>query len=164
MRASQRSSLGESEPKLRAATAAPALFLALFQCWYVHLPDSEAVRFHQCRFNEHLDCYKSLSVHGSSLTPFGIPVFAALATVYLLTCLLLAAAPLASEDRRISFRAWAGLLAFPAAGLSIYVLLNDILTAHTSSLSTILLLAIGLGLSILTILSGISIRSLRAGA
>ena len=150
--------------KLRAALAAPGLCLSLFQCWYAYLPLAESVRFSQCRLNEHLDCYKSLSLQGALMRPFGVPVLPALATVYLGMTLLLAGAALSGEPRRTSGRAWSALLAFPAAGLSVYVLLHDWRVAHASSLSTILLLILGLTLCVLTVARGVTPKALRAGA
>ncbi|MHC4848298.1 MAG: hypothetical protein ACYTEG_07575 [Planctomycetota bacterium] len=156
--------MSAAESKLRAALAAPGLALALFQCWYAYLPDGEAVAFHQCRINAQLDCYKSLSLHGAEMRPFGVPVLASLAALYLAITLLLAGAALATEPRTSSWRTWASLLSFPAAGLSVYVLLHDWQVAKASSLSTLLILGIGLSLCVLTILRGVAVNTLKAGA
>ena len=153
-----------SDSKLRAALAVPALALSLFQCWYAYLPDAEAVAFHQCRFNAHLDCYKSLSLYGALMRPFGIPVLASLATLYLAMTLMLVGAAFAREPRASGLRGWSSLLCFPAAGFSVYVVLHDWQVAGASSLSTIVILALGLALCVLTILRGVPIASLRAGA
>jgi len=152
-----------AESKLRAALAAPALALALFQCWYAYLPEADAVAFHHCRFNAHLDCYKSLSMRGAGLKTLGVSVLAAITATYLAMTLLLAAAPLASEPKRTGLRAWAALLAFPALGLSAFVLLKDVQDGVTS-LSTLIILGLGLALCALTVVKGIPAPSLRPSA
>ena len=149
------------ESKLRTALAVAALALVLFQCWYVYLPDTEAVRFHHCRLNAQLDCYKSLSLHGAEMTPFGIPVFPALAAIYFWMAALLGFSRTADEPRRSSWSAWAAILAFPAAGLSVYVMLDDVLVAKVTSLSTVLVLGIGIALCGMGIVRGIATERLR---
>jgi len=152
------------ESKLRAALAVAALMLALFQCWYVYLPDTESVQFHHCRLNEHLDCYKSLSLNGAEMTPFGIPAFPALAGIYCWMAILLGFSFTASEPRRTAWCAWAAILAFPATGLSVYVLLDDIFVSKVTSLSTILILGIGLASCVIGIVRGIPANYLGRGA
>jgi hypothetical protein len=154
--------LKTAESKLRAALAAPALALALFQCWYSYLPQTEAVEFHQCRINAHLDCYKSLSLEGAQA--FGIRIVPWLTAVYLLMTLLLAGSALSNERRRDGLRTWASVLSFPAAGLSVFVLLHDWNVAKASSLSTLLILGVGLSLCVLTVVRGIVPRNLKEGA
>jgi hypothetical protein len=149
------------ESKLRTALASAALLLTLFQCWYVYLPDIEAVTFHHCRLNAQLDCYKSLSLHGAEMTPFGIPVFPALAAIYFWMAALLACSRTADEPRRTSWGAWASILAFPAVGLSVYVMLDDVLIAKATSLSTLLVLGIGIALCVMGIVRGIATAALR---
>lgn len=153
--------MSAAESKLRAALAAPGLALALFQCWYSYLPQSEAVAFHQCRINAQLDCYKSLSLEGADA--FGIRIVPWLAAIYLGMTLLLAGSALTDGPAKNGWRAWASLLAFPAAGLSVFVLLHDWQVAHASSLSTVLILGLGLALCVLTVLRGVSVQALREG-
>lgn len=152
------------DSKLRAALAAPGLLFALYQCWYVYLPADEAVAFAQCRFNAHLDCFKSLHRQGLEM---GLPVFPMLAGVYLLMNLLLGAGALAREPRQAAWRGWAAVLSIPAAGLSIYVLMNDIVSSPqggtVTSLSTVLLLGIGIALCLLTVLQPLPTRVLAQG-
>jgi hypothetical protein len=152
------------ESKLRTALATGALLIALFQCWYVYLPEDRAVHFHYCRLNAHLDCFKSLSMHGADMVPFGVPVFPALAASYLWMVALLGFAFTADEPRRTAWGAWAAIGAFPATGLSVYVLLDDILVAKVTSLSTLVLLGVGLALCVIGVVRGIAVAQLRSGA
>jgi len=151
------------ESRLRTALVTSALLLVLFQCWYVYLPDTEAVRFHHCRLNAHLDCYKSLSLHGADMTPFGIPVFPALAGIYFWMAVLLGFSLTADEPRRSAWNAWAAILAFPATGLSVYVMLDDVLVSKVTSLSSVLILGLGLALCVIGIVRGIATSQLRKG-
>jgi len=150
--------------QIRAGLATTGLALALFQCWYVYLPADEAIRFHHCRLNAHLDCFKSLSIYGADMMPFGLPVFPALAGLYVWMAALLGFATTADEPRRSGWVAWAGVLAFPVTGLSAYVLLNDLMVAKATSVSTLLLLAHGIALFLMAVLGGISMPAMRAGA
>ncbi len=156
--------MNRSTPQIRAALATTGLALALFQCWYVYLPADEAIRFSQCRLNAHLDCFKSLSTYGADMMPFGLPVFPALAGLYLWMAALLGFAATADEPRRSGWIAWAGVLAFPVTGLSAYVLLNDLMVAKATSLSTLLLLGHGVALFLMAVLGGLPAPALRAGA
>jgi len=151
------------ESKLRAALAVAALVLVLFQCWYVYLPDTEAVKFHHCRLNAHLDCYKSLSLHGAEMTPFGIPVFPTLAGLYFWMAVLLGFSLATDEPRRSAWGTWAAVLAFPAAGLSVYVMLDDIFVSKVTSLSTVLILGLGLALCVIGIVRGIATSRIGQG-
>jgi len=88
-------------------------------------------------------------------------VFPALAAIYFWMAALLGFSRTADEPRRSSWSAWAAILAFPAAGLSVYVMLDDVLVAKVTSLSTVLVLGIGIALCGMGIVRGIATERLR---
>ncbi len=121
--------------------AATGSLLALFQAWYVYLPLDEAAAVDLCRLNAQVDCYRSLARFGIDMAPFGVPVFAALAGLFVFQLALCLYARTAEGPRREAWLAIAGVTAFPQAGLALYVLLHDLLVAEATSPSAIFVAA-----------------------
>jgi hypothetical protein len=139
------------------------LALTLFQCWYVYLPPERAAGVAFCRLTEELDCFESLNRHGASLKVLGIPVFSALSGVFFFQLALCGFAWTVAGAVREAWLGVARLIAFPAAGLAIYVLLSDYLVAKTTSASAILVALLFLAIAVLAILQGLQGARLRVG-
>ncbi len=146
-----------------AALAAFGSLLALFQAWYVYLPLEDAATIDICRINAKLDCYRSLGRFGIDMAPFGVPVFATLAALFLfqLACCLYCSA--SQEPLRAAWLAIARLTAFPQAGLALYVLLHDLLVAEATSPSAILVGAVAGAGCTMAILHGLRWASIAHG-
>lgn len=139
------------------------LGLTLFQCWYIYLPPTVAANVSFCRLSEVLNCFESLNRYGASLRVLSIPVFPALAAVFFFQLVLCGFAWTVAGARREAWLGIARLAAFPAAGLAIYILLNDYLVARKTSASAVLVALIYLAIAVLAILQGLQGARLRAG-
>jgi hypothetical protein len=134
--------------------------LAVFQVWYVALPDERAARLDVCRWSRHLDCFESLNRNGVAL----LPVLAALAAVFLLQGTLAALAATAPAPRGEAWLGLARLASFPATGLAVYVLLADLvfraaagppgLDPLKTSPSAVLITLLSVGLNVHAVVRG----------
>ena len=146
---------------LLAALAGAGALLTLFQVWYISLPMADALAFDLCRLSPVINCYRSLYVHGDGLAVFGVFVLPALCGLFWFMFGLCAFAWAARPARRDAWLALARLSSFPAAGLALFVLLNDLTTAKATSLSGIVVALLALSITVTTILKGLSLPRLR---
>ncbi|MHC4339470.1 MAG: hypothetical protein ACYSX0_04545 [Planctomycetota bacterium] len=143
--------------------AAGGALLTLYQCWYIHLPLDEVMRFDFCRFNKILNCWHSLYEHGKDLHALGLPVFSTLFALFFFQLLLSGFSWIAAPSRREAWLALARLVSFPVSGLAIYVLLNDVMVFKVTSVSAILVALTTLANSVTTVLHGAKWTGIRRG-
>ncbi|MGQ0612820.1 MAG: hypothetical protein ACT4PV_03615 [Planctomycetaceae bacterium] len=103
-----------------------------FACAVAYAPKEEAARLF-CRFTPVLDCYRSLTLEGSTLTLAGAAVLPLLAAFFLLQLGLCGAAAASRGARRDAALSWALACSLPVAGLSATLLLNDLLVAKATT-------------------------------
>lgn len=147
---------------LVTALAAVGLIVTLWQTWYVYLPTAQAATVDWCRLTPHIDCFESLSKFGASILAWRLPVFATLVAVFAYQVLLAAFACVAAADAREAWLAIARLVAFPAAGLAVFVLLHDYSVAKVTSVSSLLVTTVAVAMCVHTVVRGI--RGVRLGA
>ena len=147
--------------RLLAALAGAGALLTLFQVWYISLPMADALAFDICRLSPVINCYRSLHVQGDGLIVLGVLVFPALCALFWLMFALCAFAWVAVPGRREAWLGLARLLSFPAAGLAIFVLLNDLTTAKATSISGIGVALIALAIAVSTVMQGLAAAILR---
>jgi len=146
------------------ALAGVGLLLALFQCWYISLPQEEAALFDVCRFSRHLDCFESLGKHGADLATWGgLPVIPALFSIFLFQFALAAFAGFARPGAREAWLTISKLISFPATGLAVYVLLSDYVVARATSASAVLIAFDSLAINVFTVWQGVQKTRLREG-
>jgi hypothetical protein len=140
---------------LLASLAGVASALTLFQVWYVSLPLEQASTVDFCRLSPVVDCLKSLHAHGHEIHLWVISVVPALCACCLFMLALCAFAWVGDERQRDSWLALARLVSFPASGLALFVLLNDLMVAKATSASAILVAITCVAISARTVLSGL---------
>jgi len=139
--------------------------VSLYQAWLVNLPPPEAVaKTEWCRFTRQVDCFESLARYGKTIGIGPLPVFATLLALYFWMTALAVSAWLATPARAEGLVGLAGLAAFPATGLALYVLLHDYRVAGVTSASAIASAGLGLTLSAQAVLRGFPAAGLRAAA
>ncbi len=143
------------------ALAASGALLTLFQNWYISLPLEEASRIDLCRLTPAINCFKSLYAHGPEMLAFGLPVFPALLAIFVFQTALCGFAWVAAAARADAWLSLARLASFPASGLAIFVLLNDMMVAKATSVSAILVAGASLAISVLTVVHGLGKLRLR---
>jgi len=143
--------------------AATGSLLALFQAWYVYLPLDEAATVDLCRINAQVDCYRSLARFGIDMAPFGVPVFATLAGLFVFQLALCLYARTAEAPLREAWLSIARVTAFPQAGLALYVLLHDLLVAEATSPSAIFVAAAAGAACYLAVVGGLRWATIAPG-
>ncbi len=145
------------------ALAVLGLLVSVFQAWVVHLPPGDAATIDWCRFTRQVDCYESLIRYGKSITVGPLPVFATLLALYFFMATLVGTSWFVRPARAEGLIGLAGITAFLATGLALFVLLHDYQVAKVTSASAIASAGLGLTLSILAVLRGFPAAGLRAG-
>jgi hypothetical protein len=140
---------------LLAALSGAAAALTLFQVWYVSLPLEQASAIDFCRLSPVVDCLKSLHAHGHEIHLWVVAVLPLLCACCLFMLALCAFAWVGDERQRDSWLALARLVSFPASGLALFVLLNDMMVANATSVSAILVAITCLTISARTVLGGL---------
>ncbi len=144
---------------LFAGGAIACLALAVFQVWYVALPDDRAAGIDVCRWTRVLDCFESLNRNGAAL----LPVLAALAALFLFEAALAGLAAGATPPRSDAWTGLARLASFPASGLAVYVLLADYLGPRKTSPSAVLIALLSIAMNVHTVLRGRLMVRVREG-
>lgn len=125
--------------------AAAGLSLSLFETWAASLPPEEAGSLEFCRFSRALDCVRSVQLHGHDLAIGPLPLLPALAACFFAIAALAGLAATAADGS--GPLGWARILGVPAAGLSLFQLLDHALTAKCTSVDAILLGAVAVAVA-----------------